>query len=62
MRTLAITEAEYVGEYRLQQLRFLDGTTQVVDFEPFLMNHPHPQHNKYRKLENFSVLDIVGVE
>ncbi|GAA4413360.1 hypothetical protein GCM10023187_41550 [Nibrella viscosa] len=52
MRTLAVTGAEYVDEYRLQ-LSFSDGTTQVVDFEPFLTNHPHPQHNKYRKLTNF---------
>ena len=52
MRTLAITQAEYVGEYRLH-LTFSDGTSQVVDFGPFLMNHPHPQHNKYRQLGHF---------
>lgn len=52
MRTLAVTEAEYVGEHRLQ-IRFSDSTSQVVDFGPFLQNHPHSQHNKYRRLTNF---------
>ena len=52
MRTLAITEAEYTGEYRLR-LSFSDGTSQEVDFGSFLLNHPHPQHDKYRKLANF---------
>ncbi|MVM40838.1 DUF2442 domain-containing protein [Spirosoma sp. HMF3257] len=52
MRTVAVTEAEYAGEHRLQ-IRFSDGTSQVVDFGPFLQNHPHPQHDKYRRLVNF---------
>jgi hypothetical protein len=52
MRTLAITETEYEGDYRLR-LHFSDGTSQVVDFGPFLHSHPHPQHNKYRQLANF---------
>nr|WP_083940595.1 DUF2442 domain-containing protein [Rudanella lutea] len=52
MRTLAVTGAEHVGELRLR-LSFSDGTTQTVDFGPFLHNHPHPQHNKYRRLANF---------
>ena len=52
MRALSITEAEYAGDYRLH-LSFSDGTAQVVDFAPFLTNHPHPQHNKYRQLSNF---------
>ena len=52
MNTLAITEAQYTADYCLQ-LTFSDGTTQVVDFGPFLQNHPHPAHNKYRQLANF---------
>lgn len=52
MRTLAVTGAEHVGEYRLQ-ISFSDGTSQLVDFGLFLTNHPHPQHNKYRRLANF---------
>ena len=57
MRTLAVTEAEYAGDYRLK-LSFSDGTSQVVDFAPFLQNHPHPQHNKYRRLSNFKRFHI----
>ena len=52
MRTLEMIKAEYIGEHRLK-LAFSDGTSQVVDFGPFLENHPHPQHNKYRRLANF---------
>lgn len=52
MRTLTVTEAEYVDQYQLR-LTFSDGTSQMVDFGTFLLNHPHPQHNKYRKLTNF---------
>lgn len=53
MRTLAIIEAEHAGEHRLR-LNFSDGTSQVVDFGPFLQNYPHPQHNKCRRLANFN--------
>jgi len=52
MRTLAVTDADYIDGYRLE-VHFTDGTTQLVDFGPFLQNHPHPQHNKYRQLSNF---------
>lgn len=52
MRTLTITQAEYIDQYQVR-LSFSDGTAQVVDFGPFLTNHPHPQHNKYRQLSNF---------
>ncbi|WP_080057874.1 DUF2442 domain-containing protein [Spirosoma aerolatum] len=44
MRTLAVTEAEYIDGYRLK-VYFTDGTTQLVDVGPFLQNHSHPQHN-----------------
>ncbi|WP_077921690.1 DUF2442 domain-containing protein [Spirosoma sp. 209] len=49
---MAVTGAEHVEKHRLR-LSFSDGTTQVVDFGPFLLNHPYPQHNKYRRLANF---------
>ncbi len=52
MRSLAVTKAEYIDQYKLG-LSFSDGTAQIVDFEPFLLNHPHPQHDKYRQLANF---------
>ena len=47
-----LVETEYDGEHRLR-LSFSDGTSQVVGFDPFLQNHPHPQYNKYRHLANF---------
>lgn len=52
MRTLSITNAEYVAEYKVR-LSFSDSTTQTVDFGPFLLSHPHPQHDKYRRVANF---------
>lgn len=52
MRTLTVMQAKYASEYRLK-LSFSDGTLQVVDFGPFLQNHPHFQHDKYRQLANF---------
>ena len=52
MDTLAITKAHYATGY-CSSLTFSDGTTQVVDFGPFLHDHPHPAHDKYRRLANF---------
>ena len=57
MRTLTVTEAKYIDQYQLR-LTFSDGIVQVVDFGPFLLNHPHPQHDKYRKLANFKRFKI----
>lgn len=51
MNDLTIIEAHYTTGYCLQ-LSFSDGTSQVVDFGPFLQNHPHPAYNKYRQLAN----------
>lgn len=57
MNMLAVTEAQYVDGHRLR-LHFSDGTPQVVDFGPFLLNHPHPQNDKYRKLISFKRFKI----
>jgi hypothetical protein len=57
MRSLFIIEAEYIADYKLR-LSFSDGITQTVDFGPFLIDHPHPQHNKYRDLLNFKQFHI----
>ncbi|KAB7725974.1 hypothetical protein F5984_25285 [Rudanella paleaurantiibacter] len=53
MLSLAVTGAEHVEKHRLR-LSFSDGASQLVHFGPFLHNHPHPQHNKYRRLANFN--------
>jgi len=52
-----IIKAEYNGEYRVE-LTFDDATRKIVDFGSFLKKHPHPQHNKYRKQENFKKFRI----
>lgn len=57
MRTLSIIKAEYIDGYRLNIL-FSDSTSQIIDFGPFLTNHPHPQHNKYRITSNFKRFKI----
>lgn len=57
MRTLFITHADYVDGYRLD-ISFSDGTSQIIDFGPFLINHSHPQHNKYRVISNFKLFKI----
>lgn len=57
MRTLFVTQADYPDEYRLD-ITFSDGASQIVDFGPFLVNHPHPQHDKYRTVSNFKRFKI----
>ena len=41
-----IVKAEYAGDVRLN-IWFSDGTTQSVDFRPYILSHPHPQYNRY---------------
>ena len=41
-----IIRAEYVGDVTLR-IFFSDGTSQTVDFKPFILAHPHPQYNRY---------------
>lgn len=57
MDTLTITEARHTTGHCLR-LTFSDGTTQIVDFGPFLQNHPHPAYNKYRVVANFKQFRI----
>lgn len=57
MRTLAVIQADYVSEHRLK-IYFSDGSSQILDFGPFLLNHPHPQHDKYRRITNFKKFRI----
>ncbi|MCL2843868.1 MAG: DUF2442 domain-containing protein [Chitinivibrionia bacterium] len=52
MRRLKIVKAEYNGEYKVE-LTFNDAAKKIVDFGVFLKEHPHPQHNRYKKRENF---------
>jgi len=56
---IQIVDANYVGEYIID-LKFADNTIRRIDFGGFLKNHPHPQHNKYRKLQNFRRFKVSG--
>jgi len=47
-----IVEAIALKRYALQ-LRFDDGTEQVIDFEPFLSQSRHPQIRTYLDLAKF---------
>ena len=37
---------------------FSDGTSQTVDFKPFILAHPHPQYNRYIEPKNFKKFTI----
>lgn len=49
---LEITEAKYVSGYKIR-LAFNDGTTRIMDFEPFLRKATNPEITQYRQLRNF---------
>lgn len=57
MRTIAVKEAKYADEFKLEIL-FTDNKKQLVDFGKFLRKHSHPQFNKYKKLQNFKQFKI----
>ena len=56
---IQIVEANYVDDYKID-LKFADNTVRRIDFGIFLENRPHPQHNKYRKLQNFRRFKVSG--
>ena len=49
---LEVTEAKYVSGYKLR-LAFNDGTSCVMDFEPFLRRAQNPMTTQYRQLRKF---------
>jgi hypothetical protein len=49
---LKITDAEYVSDFKVR-ITFSDSTIQIVNFQEFLNQNPHPQHDKYRDLKHF---------
>ena len=55
--TLQVVRAEYAGNVSLR-IYFSDGTSRIVDFEPYILNHPHPQYNRYIKPANFKKFSI----
>ena len=50
---LNIVKAEHLNDYCVR-LTFADKTVRDIDFGKFLLNHPHPQHDKYRNPIHFS--------
>ena len=52
-----IERAEYTGGLTLR-LFFSDGTSRIVDFEPFILDNPHPQYNRYIEPKNFKKFTI----
>ena len=52
-----MVRAEYAGDVSLH-IYFSDGTSQTVDFRPFILAHPHPQYNRYIVPKNFKKLSI----
>ena len=57
MKTFRITKAKYNGEHKVE-LTFNDAEKRIVDFGIFLKKRPHPQYDKYNKLENFKKFKI----
>lgn len=56
-KVLQVTHAEYLGDLKLE-IFFSDCSSKKVDFEPFILAHPHPQYNKYldpKKFQRFSI-------
>lgn len=52
-----VVGAEYLIDYKIL-ISFSDQTQQIVDFGPFLADHPHPQYNKYKKPNHFKNFKI----
>ncbi len=50
--TIKVTDAEYVSDFKVQ-ITFSDSTRQVINFQDFLDNNPHPQYDKYKNLKHF---------
>jgi len=49
---MKIVKVEHIEEFKIKIL-FDDNTCQIIDIKPFLEKNPHPQWNKYNKIDNF---------
>lgn len=47
----------YEGDYNVR-ITFSDATEQIVDFESFLLQNPHPQYDKYLDKSLFKQFSI----
>jgi len=57
MKTIAVTQAKYLGEYEIH-LTFSDQTEQTVDFSGFLNRSHHPSTRKYLDKKLFKSFHI----
>lgn len=57
MEALAVVEARYAGDYKLEVI-FDNNKKKIVDFGDFLKTHHHPQFNKYKNQVNFKKFKI----
>ncbi|WP_446010435.1 DUF2442 domain-containing protein [Candidatus Electrothrix sp.] len=57
-QVIRIEKAEHVSDHKLR-LSFNDGTVQLVDFEPFLINSLNPLIRKYISLEEFRKFELA---
>lgn len=54
---MKVVRAKYLADYKIL-ISFSDLTQQVVDFGPFLTDHPHPQYDKYKNPGHFKKFKI----
>ena len=47
-----VVSARYAGGLAIS-VTFSDGKERTIDFADFFARHPHPQHNRYARPENF---------
>ncbi len=57
MKVIKIKKINYVDEYQLN-IEFSDGTSQTVDFKPFLKGSTHPEIRKFLDLKKFKQFAI----
>lgn len=57
MKPIKIEKATYIEAYKIELL-FDDKTIKTIDFGPFLINNPHPVHDKYKDLSLFKQFEI----
>ena len=57
MKIIRVENARYIDGYKVE-IGFSDKTTKIVDFWNFLVEHPHPQHDKYKDISLFQQFKI----
>ena len=57
MKRIQVERAKYIDGYKVE-IEFSDKTRKIVDFGGFILNHPHPVHDKYRDHSKFKKFKI----